>query len=305
MNWLSQQPDSNVQPMPNTSDLAHCETTIASHVALDSAGDASSIKFSLSKLSGSLGIASKEGKPSLSVVRPGTDKPHLTLSGENRFRSVVFMVISDQEYLVAASNDSIHVWNMDKNTSSIAYKLTERKDWHLCVIDDRTVAVVPEQTSSEDFNKIYILNTDTEKFTLNSTIQVKANEQITDMCHIKSTDGTQCLLLSFPFENLVQSMEMSGGEVRWNVDKQQMGETFLPWSISTDGSADFVVNLFEYKLHLLSVEDGSVLRPISLYPFGIDVPCCICLQGEHLFVGHMNKDGDTYCVSKFTKPTAV
>ena len=98
-------------------------------------------------------------------------------------------------------------------------------------------------------------------------------------------------------------MDMYGREVRWKVDKQQMGETFLPCSICTDGITIFVVNVFEYKLHLLAVEDGRTLTSISLYPFDIDVPGCICLQGEHLYVGHMNKDGDTYCISKFVKPT--
>ena len=155
------------------------------------------------------------------------------------------------------------------------------------------------------FNDIYILNTDTEKFTLRNTIRVKSSQQFSDMCHVKTTDGRTCLLLGFPWENLVQSMEMSGREVRWQVDEQQIGVAFLPWSICTDGNTVFILNVFDYKLHLLSVEDGSVLSPISLYPFGIDVRCCVCLQDEHLYVGHMNKDGDTYCVSKFTKPVAI
>ena len=305
MNWLTQQPESNIQQVSDPSEMVLSETMAVDHIALDSAGNSSSMKFSLSKLSGSVGIASTEGKPTLSVMCPDTDKPHLILSKDSRYRSVIFMTISNQEYLAAASRNSIRLWNLDTNTSSVAYNLTERNDWHLCVIDERTVFCVPEQTSSEDSNKIHILNANTEKFTLSDTIQVKASQQITDMCHMRTTDGTPCLLLSFPWENLVQSMEMSGGEMRWQVDKQQMGETFLPWSICTDEKTVFIINLFEYKLHLLSVEDGSSVTSISLCPFGIDVPCCICLKEEYLYVGHVNQKGDTYCVSKFTKLVAI
>ena len=169
------------------------------------------------------------------------------------------------------------------------------------MIDERTVACVAQRASSDGFSKGYLLNTDTEKFTLSGTLQVKASEEINDICHVRTTDGTVCLLLSFPFKNLVQSIEMSGREVRWQVDKKVMGDTFFPFSICTDGSTAFILNTFEYKLHLLSAEDGSVLKATSLYPFDIDVPCYISLREEHLYIGHMNEKGDTYCVSKFTK----
>ena len=92
--------------------------------------------------------------------------------------------------------------------------------------------------------------------------------------------------------------------MRWQVDTQQMGRSFVPFSICTDGSTVFVANASQDVLHLLSVEDGSVITSINLYPFGLRFPCCVRLRGDHLFVGHMTIER-TYCVSKFTKPTAV
>ena len=92
--------------------------------------------------------------------------------------------------------------------------------------------------------------------------------------------------------------------MRWQVDTQQMGRSFVPFSICTDGSTVFVANASQDVLHLLSVEDGSVLTSINLSPSGFHFPSCVRLRGDHLFVGHMNKEG-TYCVSKFAKPTAV
>ena len=109
------------------------------------------------------------------------------------------------------------------------------------MIDERTVACVAEGSSSDGSHKIYILNTDSEKFTLSSTLLLKVAGDITDMCHVRTTDGTPCLLLSSPFSGVfIQCVEMVGGKVRWQLDKQQMVELFCPWSICTDGSTVFV-----------------------------------------------------------------
>ena len=172
------------------------------------------------------------------------------------------------------------------------------------MIDERTVAYVAEKPdSAHHFSKIYILNTDTEKFSLSSTIQMKADGTITDICYVKKTDGTACLLLSYAYTCFVQLVEIIGGKVRWQVGIQQMGGSFHPWNICTDGSTVFVVNALPSKLHLLSVEDGSVVRPISLLSFGHIYPGFACLQGEYMFVGHMDEKRETYSISKFTKPT--
>ena len=128
-----------------------------------------------------------------------------------------------------------------------------------------------------------------------------ASQIINDVCYVKTSDGTSCLLLSIPGNRNVQSVEIVGSKMHWLLDKQQIGGSFLPWSICTDGSTVFVANLDPaVLLHLLSVEDGSVLTSISLRPFGFRILSCVRLQGEHLFLGHKNEER-AYCISKFTK----
>ena len=92
--------------------------------------------------------------------------------------------------------------------------------------------------------------------------------------------------------------------MRWQLDQQKMGTSFRPFSICTDGSTVFVTDPGQVMLHLLSVEDGSVLTSIRLHKSDIHFPCCLRVQGEHLFVGHENEQG-TYFISKFTKPNDV
>ena len=164
------------------------QTLKVNHI-VKSAGDRSSslnTGFAVSESSGSIGIASADARPSLSVVYPGTDRPPVVLSRDNRYISPFFVKISDQEHLAAASEDQIHIWNLARNTSSVAYKFKESGHWHLCVIDERTVACVAEHSSSgHHLSKIYILNTDLEKFSLNSTIRMKADGTITGICYVK------------------------------------------------------------------------------------------------------------------------
>ena len=93
-------------------------------------------------------------------------------------------------------------------------------------------------------------------------------------------------------------------KVQWQVDKQQMGGSFLPMSACTAGSTVFVADV-SHKLHLLTVDDGSVLTSINLRPFGLHFPSCVRLQGQQLYIGHENEKGDTYCISKFTEPTVI
>ena len=263
--------------------------------------------FAVSERSGSVAIAVFEAKPSLSAIFPGTDKPVHVLSRDEVYASTAFLTISDEEFLVTTSIDRIQIWDSTKNTSGEAYRFEENGLWHLCAIDERTIACVAEQPPSNGFTKVHILNTETENFHLSNTLRVKTGHEMSDICFVKTPDGTACLLLSFPTNSRIQLVEMVGGRVRWQVDKKQMGgssgmrTSFIPWSICTDGNAVFIVDPFLGKLHLLSVEDGSVLASITLHQFGIEIPCCVRLQGDYLHIGHMNKKGDTYCISKFTK----
>ena len=304
MECLKQQSDDSPTTPLETIDVSLLklqETIKGNHIAMFRALCTS---FTVSKLSRSVGIASEESRDPLSVVYPGTNKPPLTLREGGVDTSVLFITISDQEYLAAVLEDQIHIWNLERNTSSVAYKFQESGRWYLCVIDERTVACAAEQSSSDGFIRVFILNTDSEKFSLSGTLHVKPDGAIRDTCHIKTADGTPCFLLSFPFRSLIRCVEMVGGRVRWQVGLQQMDESFHPWSICKDGSTVFVSDPVPSMLHLLSVEDGSVLTSINLYPLGFRLPSCVRLQGDILYVGHMNKEY-IYCISKFTKPTDV
>ena len=297
MEWLGHNPTTQT---PNL-----CQTMEVNHIAIDPVFSPFFTKLFTSELSDSICIASLLEKPSLSVMYPGTDKPPLILSRDDQFSSALFVTISDQEYLAAVSEGQIKLWNSAQNTSSVAYELTDVSSWLLCAIDERTFACVEGKPTSDDFSKIYTLNTDTEKFTLSGTLPLKASGKITDLCCVKTNDGTPCLLLSFQSDNLVQCVEIVGMKVRWEVDEQQMGEIFNPCSIFTDGGTVFVVTAGEAKLLLLSAEDGLVLRYVYLHPSGIIYPTSVRLLNEYLYVGHLNEKLDTYCISKFTKPLVV
>ena len=252
---------------------------------------------------GSIGIASIQAKPSLSVMYPGTDKPPLNLSRDDAYRSAFFITISDQEHLAAACRDGIFLWNLADNTSKVVYKFEKSGGWRLCVIDEGTVACVSEEPSSDGFIYIHIIKIDAQMWTLSSSQFVKEKALLSDIPFVKTTDGTACLLLSFVNNNLTQCLEMVGGRVQWQVVEEQIGASFLPWSICTDGSTLFVVDAVGNKLYLLSVEDGSVLRSISLGPFDIHFTGYVQLQGEHLYIAH--EKSDTYCISKFTIPIVL
>ena len=306
MEWLRQQPDTSSQPqMGDDSVLNLLETLKVKHIVLGDPETFLLTTFAMLQQSHSIGIASRWAKPSFSLMYPGTDKPPLILSEDNQFSSALVITISGQEYLSAASRDGIHLWNLANNTSKVVYKFREQKDWLLCAIDERTVACVSEPPSSgHHLSEIYILNTDKEKFNLSGTLWVKVDRRIIDMCHVKTTDGTACLIQSaIGPAGFIQCVEMVGGKVHWQLGTQQITELFTPLNICTDGNIIYVCDVGNIKLHLLSVDDGAVVTSISLYSFGIRFPICVRLQGELLYVGHELEK--TYCISKFAKPSAV
>ena len=307
MDWLEQQPDVSQPQTVITSAVTLLEATKVNHIVSVGENISFTTTFSVSEISGSIAITSL--KPSLSIMHPGTDKPItdkpiLTLSRGKQWYSVLFISISDQEYLAIAFRDNLYLWNSARNTSSVAYKFQKIALWHLCVIDENTISCGEELPSADGISKVYILilNTDSKKFTLSNTLHVKSDEEITDMCHAKMTDGAACLLLSSPYKGLVQCVEMVGGKLRWQVYQPKMGGPSLPWSICTDGSTVFVLSPVDNKLNLLSIDDGSMITTINLRPFGVRLPSCIRLYREHMCIGHMDEKRETYCISKFTKP---
>ena len=303
MQWLRQQEDPIAQAdTSNESSLTLQEMIKVNHIV--HLTNSSHLEFSVSEFSGSVGIASAQAKPSLSVMYPGTDKPPVILSKDKGYMSAIFMMISDQEYLATASKDKIRLWNLTKNTSHVVYKFRERSNWRLCLIDEKTVACVDVGPSSM-FSKIHVLNTDAEMWRLSSMHTVEVKNGISDMCFVRTTDGTSCLILRCPGIDAVQLVELIGGTVRWQVDKHQASGSFFPWSLCTDGSTVFVVDAFSAKLHLLAVEDGSAIKSVNLHPLGITLPSCVRLQAEYLFVGHLNEHFDAYCIGKCVKPLTM
>ena len=279
MEWLKQQPDVGAESqLGDTFVLTLLETVKVNHfdrVGLLGLGT----RFTVSELSGAIGIASVQDNPSLSIMYPGTDKSPLILSREDGYGSALFITISGQEYLAAASMDGIHLWNLAKSKSRVVYKFKEEGFTHMCRIDEKTVVCVAEQISPDDFIHTYILKTDAEMWSLSSTHLMKV-KNVCDMLYVKTTDGTPCLLQVSSKGDLVQSVELVGGKVRWQLGKEQIGEYFLPWSICTDDNIVFVANFALKHLHLLSVDDGSVLTSVNLRPFGIYILSAVYVQRE-------------------------
>ena len=294
MQWLRQQHD----PIATTDTSSESSLTLQEMIKVNHIvhlTNSSDLEFSVSDFSGFVGIASTQAKPSLSVMYPGTDKPPVILSKDKGYMS---------EYLATAFKDKIRLWNLTKNTSHVVYKFSERSNWRLCHIDEKTVACVDVEPSSV-LSKIHVLNMDAEMWRLSSTHIVEVKNGISDMSFVRTTDGMSCLLLSCPGIDAVQLVELIGGTVRWQVDKHQASGSFFPWSLCTDGTTVFVADAFSAKLHLLSVEDGSVIKSVNLHPFGITLPSCVRLQREHLFVGHLNEQFDAYCIGKCVKPLTM
>ena len=141
--WLKQQPDPSTEPeTDNASALNFVETIKVNHVVIGEVFNSLQTRFSTSQLSDSIGIASRDFEPTLSIMYPGTDKPPLILSKDDRYTSALFVTISGQEYLAATFKDSIHLWNLANNTSKVVYKFEKTGHWRLCVIDENTVACV-------------------------------------------------------------------------------------------------------------------------------------------------------------------
>ena len=265
MDWLKHQRHSLTHTeAEGASTLTLHETVEVSHIAPSSINVALKVRLSVSETSGSVGIAFGRARPSLSIVYPGTDKHPLILSTDKGYVSTVFISVSDKEYLAAVCKGGVYSWDTEKGTSSLAYKFDKpaHSKMSLCVIDKTTVACGEIHQSAEAFCKIYVLNTERKRWKLRGTVLVEAKDKITDMCYMKTADGTSCLVTVDG--NQVQVVEMIGGKVRWRIVQQQMGKRFHPWSICTDGTTVFAADPTQFQLHLLSVEDGVVCQSTSV-----------------------------------------
>ena len=123
---------------------------------------------------------------------------------------------------------------------------------------------------------------------------------ISDICHMKSEDGTPCMLLCCPFGDRkeVRCIEMVGEKIRWQVDQQQMGD-FFPSSIFVHNGMVYLADPVQHKLHLLSGEDGSVVTSVALGAWQVFYPSSVRAQGGYLYIRHSNYERNAYCISKF------
>ena len=312
MEWLEGGQDLSVEnPSHEAKNTRHASLTLEDTITVDHLVRKGTLDCLMNGLSlsssGAIGIVCPNGDPSLSVIYPGSSHPPQVLSNEGRYYwSAVFMMNLGKECLAATcyNDNTIHLWDLEDNTSSIVYKhkFDIRKDTNFCVIDDRTVVYGEFFPSWEDgSHKIYILRTNTQPWSLSSMLVVRGVKLICDICYMKTTDGTACLLLSCSDD--VQAVEIVGGRIRWKVGKQQMGENCFPGSICTDeNNTVYVTGTVYDKMHILYGEDGSVIRSINLEPYGIRNLNCVRVHDQHIYIVHTDESGKNHQISKFAKP---
>ena len=260
--------------------------------------------FSISE-SEAIGISCYE-KPSLSVMYPNTDKATVILSNSKVYRSATFVKVFDKEYLAAACNEDgcLYLWDIESKTSKKVFDPKLPKDQHdkgmnIFRINEDTIAYGEGGASPDGNRRVFILKTDTQELTLSSTLRLFTSNNIFDMCYTEVDGGTPCLLLCIPYGHRIMAVEMVGGKTRWEAGKEQMGERFYPWSICTDeNNTVYVADFKQIKIHLLSAEDGSVIRSIDARHYGMWNLIAVRFYDHHLYVEHYT-DACKYVISKF------
>ena len=193
----------------------------------------------------------------------------------------------------------------DKNTSRVVYKMDfkGRKDMTLCVIDENTVAYA--ELSSEGMHRIHILNTDTDQWTLGNVILDKESKLVRDICYVNTSDGTSCLVLCRYDDKSVEAVQFIGGRTKWKIGKGEMGKKFDPYSICPDqtDNAIYVSDFGKHMLHILSVDDGSVVTSVSLVQWRIVPPTCVRAHDNDVYITHRDDKKQKLQISKFTRST--
>ena len=301
--WLSQRhdPSSGEYDKP----LKLLDTWILSHVNAIEKKLNTTNRFSISE-SGTIGISCSE-KPSLSVMYPGTDQPPIVLSNDVSYHSATSLNISGKEHLAAACDEDgcLYLWDIESKTSKKVFdpKLPSEqtnKIMVICKIDENTIGYGEVAPSPDRSRRVFVLKMATDELTLSSTLRLFTPDTIFDMCYTEVDGGTPCLLLCIPYDHRTMAVEMIGGKIRWEMGKYQMGEKFLPWSIcSDDDNTVYVTDYWENRIHLLSADDGSVIRSIDAYHYGIGNLIAVRFHDNHLYVEHYRDPGYKYAISKF------
>ena len=281
--------------------LKPIDTMYTEHVEKLSA--ALSYRFAVSE-SGFIGISGVLVKPPLVVVYPNSRQAPMVLSDDKSYCSVIFMTISDKEYLLAAcrTDNNIHLWNLESSTVRVVHKLEKDTGvWQLCSIDKTSVGCWQEQPS-HGFHKICVLNTEAKQWNVaRVVVMIEGLKHIFDTCSMRTEDGTNCLVLCSYRDQCAQAVEALSGKIRWTSDKTQMGEHYFTLSICVYQNNTVCIIDFAYKkLLLLSSEDGSIVRSVYLGLYGITQPICAHLQGEYIYVGHVDESDKIFEVLNFS-----
>ena len=301
--WLSKQEELSTSDK-NHEVLKLQETWHLDHIEI-SGNIFAGTRFSVSE-SGVIGISCEE-QPFLSVIYPGTQKPPLILTALKPHRFATFIKSADREFLATLSPDdeNLYLWDISKGTSTKKFnpKMHEGKFTgylQIFVIDDKTIGYA-EIPSNKRFRVFFINTENTQGQWPSSTLTLSTNVQfIPDMCYIKMSDGTPCLLLCSVSDHCVQAVELMGGKIRWQTGKLQMGEYCFPWSICTDEhNTVYVTDYLDHRMHILSGEDGSVIRSINLMPFGVGHAVCVRVHDKYLYVMYLGIN-DRYAMNKFS-----
>ena len=240
---------------------------------------------------------------------PDTDKMAVTLSYSKEYCSATFMKVFGKEYLAASCLDDgcLYLWDIESKTSKKVFdpklhKDQSEKGMNIFNINESTIGYVEAYASPDGSRRVFILKTDTQELTLSSTMRLFTPSGICDMFYTEMDGGTPCLLLCIPFAYCIMAVEMVGGKTRWEAGKEEMGESFFPWSICTDeGNIVYVVDFQQNTIHLLSAEDGSVITSIDAHHYGIVNPVAVRFHDQHLYVEHYRNPGDKYAISKFER----
>ena len=272
-----------------------------------------------------IAISPMHGYPGLSVAYLGLDKTPVTLSSDNyptlisgpsgpivesgpdqSYRSPILLRQFNQQYLAATScaEGCIRLWDLQKYTSRIVYDFRQKhRRRNLCLIDDSTVACYDVDISSNTQCPIQVLDTSTEIWSVKSVLYHKSPRVLLfDMCYVKTSDGTPCLVFCFPYEDCVQMVEMVSGKTRWELDKEKFRNNVSPNVIcKNDAHPDELYMLTIHEITAIAIEDGAFLWSFNLQPIGIYRPFCMRAHEDFIYAAHVKRNGETHSISKFTK----
>ena len=240
---------------------------------------------------------------------PGTEKAPVILSARYIYRSAIFVKISEKEYLAVAGLEDgcLYLWDIEMKTSKKVFdpkfpKEQQSKYINIFRISENTIGYSEIFASSDGSRRVFILQTDTEEWNLTETLNFYTPKNIWDISHMILPDGTACLLLCIPDDNIIKAVDMFGGKTRWEVGKEQMGEKFKSWSICTDDDISlFVSDMGQSKIHLLSAAEGSIVKSFHTEFYGIRNIFTVRFQDQHLYLEHkiVKKKWKKYAITKF------